>query len=434
MKFERVIRTKRDGHQNTAEQLKLVADGAATGTVKDAPLAAWLMAARIHGLSDEEAAHLTQAMAASGSVLDLSSLPETTLDKHSTGGVGDKTTLILLPLWAAAGLTIVKLSGAGLGITGGTIDKCHSIPGFRTDLTEQEMIEQARKIGISLAAASANLAPADRKLYALRDVTATVDELGLITSSILSKKLAAGCKNLVLDVKSGSGGFMRDDESAKRLAKTMVHTGRAAGMRVEAVITDMDYPLGKAVGNALEVREAIQFLHPDGANLRDPRLTAVVFALWKSGLRLFGRAATEESFKQQLDSGQALEKFYEWAAAQGASPEIRVGFDWLPTAPIQAPVLSEAEGYLEPGYAEVFGEIVRDLGGGLLQPDAKVDLAVGVELAINPGERIERGQPLCTIHARSEEQVKLSADHLRGRLRFTQHKPTERQPVLGEIV
>jgi pyrimidine-nucleoside phosphorylase len=376
---------------------------------------------------------LTLAIAASGSVLDLRSLPETTLDKHSTGGVGDKTTLILLPLWAAAGLTVVKLSGAGLGITGGTIDKCHSIPGFRTDLTKQEMIEQARRIGISLAAASADLAPADKRLYTLRDVTATVDELGLITSSILAKKLAAGCKNLVLDVKSGSGGFMKDDQSATRLAETLVQTGKAAGMKVVAVISDMDYPLGTAVGNALEVREAIQFLHPGGAKSGDPRLGEVVFALWKSGLRMFGMNATEETFVQLLESGQALEKFYEWAVAQGASPKIREGFDWLPAAPVQAPIFSESEGYLQPGSAEVFGEVVRDLGGGRLHPGAEVDPAVGVELAILPGERIEKGQLLCTVHAQSELQVKQSANYINERLRFSHQKPLDRGPVLAEI-
>jgi pyrimidine-nucleoside phosphorylase len=385
-----VIDAKRRGEAHSREVLRgFIADYVA-GRVPDYQVAAWLMAVCFRGLSAEETAELTLAMAHSGDVLDLSSLPHTA-DKHSTGGVGDKTSLVLAPLLAACGTTVAKMSGRGLGHTGGTVDKLESIPGFRAELSEREFYAQAEAVGVVITGQSKDLAPADGLLYALRDATATVASLPLIAASIMSKKLAGGAQAIVLDVKVGSGAFMKTPDEARALAQTMLAIGARAGRRVRALLSDMSEPLGYAVGNALEVEEAVRCLQGGGPDdLRDLCLALAEEAVAAAGLEC-DRQGLEEAFS----SGRAFEVFERWITAQGAQPG---ALGRLGRAPGQALYRAQTDGFVTGLEALAFGQAVKVLGGGRAHKGASIDVGVGAVLHAKVGDEVRRGEPLVTLY------------------------------------
>ena len=406
-----VIESRRDGRGNTHEELELLAEGAAVGSIPDYQLSAWLMAEFFNPLNAEETAWLTHAMANTGERVDLSGLPKPWVDKHSTGGVGDKTTLVLLPLLASCGLTMVKMSGRGLGITGGTVDKLESVPGFRMDLTPDELKAQAERIGLAITGQSPNLAPADKTLYSLRDVTATVDSIPLIVSSIMSKKLAGGADMVVLDVKCGSGGFMTDFDQAVKLAAALAETGRRVGMPAHIAITEMNQPLGRAVGNLLEVKEAAEVLKGAKGRFYD-----LCIALAGHTLVVSGKAETQERGEQlaieSVDSGRALQKAREWFKAQGATVDVFDQPEQLPVAPVHHVVSSPSSGWVERVDARTVGEVVIDLGGGRKVKTDSIDPTVGVECLMHIGDRVSLGEDVFVIHAASEDAATKAAESL----------------------
>jgi pyrimidine-nucleoside phosphorylase len=402
LNFVQIIANKRDGRQNTEDELRFLALGAADGSIPDYQLSAWLMAAYLNPLDADETAWLTRGMADSGTRIDLNGLPKPWVDKHSTGGVGDKTTLVLLPILAACGLTVVKMSGRGLGITGGTIDKLSAIPGFRLDLTPEEMKTQAARIGLALTGQSPNLAPADKALYALRDVTATVASIPLIVSSILSKKIAGGADTIVLDVKCGSGAFMPSLDKATALAKGLSETGSRLGLGVKVSISDMSQPLGAMVGNALEVGEAMSVLQ--GRDLTGPALRFRELCLYYAGetLEASGKATSVTTGKaiatEVLESGQAFEKFKEWVTAQGGTPIWQE--DSLPQAKATVKVSYPGHSaYVKTVDALTIGQAIIELGGGRKSKEDEVDLSVGIEIHVSVGDQVTQGALLCTVHA-----------------------------------
>ena len=385
-----LIARKRDGGELTGPELAAMI----SRETPDYQLAAFLMAVVLRGMSGRETADLMRAMVASGTRLDLGSVGRPVADKHSTGGVGDKTTLVVAPLVAACGVPVAKLSGRGLGHTGGTLDKLESIPGFRVDLEPQRLIEQVREVGIAVAGQTADLVPADRRMYALRDVTATVSSVPLIATSIMSKKVASGASRLVLDVKVGEGAFMPDLERARELAGAMIELGAAAGLPTTCMLTRMDEPLGRAVGNALEVAEAVDALCGRGpADLMDVCLTA-------AAIMTGDRAAVEAA----LASGAGHETYRRWIAAQGGDPDAP-----MHAAAVIVPVPSPRDGYVRSCHALALGEAAMRLGAGRARKEDSVDHAVGIVVNAKAGERVERGQPLATVHARSPAGVDAAA-------------------------
>ncbi len=387
------IREKRDGKAHAPEAIREWIRAITRDAVPDYQVAAWLMAVYFRGMTREETFALTDAMAHSGEVLDLSGLGPT-VDKHSSGGVGDKTSLVVAPVLAAAGAVVAKMSGRGLAHTGGTIDKLESIPGFRTELTKEAFFRQAREVGLVIAAQSADLAPADGKLYALRDVTATVESEPLIASSIMSKKLAAGARAIALDVKVGKGAFLKTREEARSLAELMVAIGEAAGRRVAAVLSQMDEPLGRAVGNAIEVREAIETLRGRGP----ADLTELALALAREGLELVGIPG--ERAEEALASGAALQKFRAFVAAQGGDPRVVDEPERLALAPGVAEVRAERGGVVTELDAYRVGLAVLRLGGGRERKGEPVDHGVGVYLERKVGDRVEPGEVLARVYHR----------------------------------
>jgi len=414
-----VIIKKRDGGELSAEEIAFFVQGYTQGAIPDYQASAWLMAVYLQGMSDRETLDLTLAMAQSGDVLDLKDIAPVTVDKHSTGGVGDKVSLVVAPLVAACGLPVAKMTGRGLGFTGGTVDKLESIPGFRTDLSVDEFRAQLKEIGIVLTGQSADLAPADRKLYALRDVTGTVSSIPLIVSSIMSKKLAAGADAIVLDVKVGSGAFMKTLTDAEVLATAMVNLGERAGRRVVALIADMSQPLGWAVGNALEVREAISVLHDAGpADVREHCLTVAAEMLTLGGQTPDADAGLETA-RLALSSGAAWRKFCQLVAAQGGDVAVVEDPARLPQAEFTDTVLAPCDGYLTEIDAVKVGMAVVALGGGREKKGDPVDHRVGVVLHYKVGDPVEEGSPLFTVHASDEDKLsdasrRLLAAHVLG--------------------
>ncbi|MEN2983350.1 MAG: thymidine phosphorylase [Thermus sp.] len=388
----RFIREKREGLKHRKEDLEAFLQGYLREEVPDYQVAAWLMAAFLRGLDREETLWLTEVMAYSGRVLDLSGLPHP-VDKHSSGGVGDKVSLLVGPILAASGCTFAKMSGRGLAHTGGTIDKLESVPGWRGEMTEAEFLERARRVGLVIAAQSPDLAPLDGKLYALRDVTATVESLPLIASSIMSKKLAAGARSIVLDVKVGKGAFMKTLEEARLLAQTMVEIGRGAGRRVRALLTSMEAPLGRAVGNALEVREAILALRGEGPE----DLVGVALRLAEEALSLEG--LDPAAAQRALETGAALEKFRAFLEAQGGDGRVVEDLGLLPLAE-ELPLRAEAEGVVQEVDAYRVGLAVLALGGGRRKKGEAIDPGVGVYLLKKPGDRVAQGEALALLYHR----------------------------------
>ncbi len=411
-----LIAKKRDGGTHDDAEIACLIDAYVAGRMPDYQMAAWLMAAYLRGLDEAETLALTMSMTASGQTIDLAGLPRPVVDKHSTGGVGDKTTLVLAPLVAACGLPVAKMSGRGLGHTGGTLDKLESIPGVRVDLSPEQFRAQVARIGVAVVAQSAEVVPADRLLYALRDVTATVDALPLIASSIMCKKLAAGADAIVLDVKTGGGAFMRETNAAVELARAMVEIGRGAGRRMAALVTDMDGPLGHAIGNALEVREAVDTLRGHGPD----DFTTLCLELAGRMLLLGDKAATAEEgvarARRALDDGAALRVFQQLIAAQGGPPD----FDGagLSEAPVQIAVTAPADGYIRRVDALALGVLARDLGAGRATKSDAIDPAVGLIVHRKAGDRIRRGDVLVTLHTGQRDASTLATWEARCRDAF----------------
>ena len=371
-----IIQRKRDGMELSNEEIASLITGFTDGSIPDYQMAAWAMAVYFQGMTASETAQLTLEMARSGEQMDLSDIPGIKVDKHSTGGVGDTTTLILAPLLAAAGVPVAKMSGRGLGHTGGTIDKLEAIKGFQTERTRDQFIEQVNRVGVAVIGQSGNITPADKKLYGLRDVTATVSSIPLIASSVMSKKIASGADAIVLDVKMGGGAFMKTLDDAIALAKAMVAIGTEVGRETVALITGMEQPLGTAVGNALEVREAIEALRGHGS----PRLLEVTLTLG-SHMMLLGRKAStlDEAralLEERIANGDALRKFKELIMAQGGTPEVVDDVTLLPTASLTIPVLADKDGYVAAIGAEEIGLAAMIVGAGRATKDSVIDLAV----------------------------------------------------------
>ena len=401
-----LIERKRNGEEIPAAELREFVAAYARDELPDYQAAALLMAVWFRGLSSAETFALTEAMVASGETVDLSGrLGRRVVDKHSTGGVGDKTTIALGPVVAACGAPFGKMSGRGLGHTGGTLDKLESIPGFRVELTTEELVQQVREIGLAVAGQSADLVPADRKLYALRDVTATIDEVSLIAASIMSKKIAGGASELVLDVKVGEGAFMRTVEDARRLAEAMRGLGEEAGMDVVCLLTDMEQPLGRAVGNAIEVREAYETLAGGGPpDFRELVLLAATQLLALSDLGLDEEAARERATASLAD-GSALAAYQRWVRAQGGDPDPSL----LPRAEVVLEMPAPVTGFVRELRAREVAAVAMTLGAGRERKDEPVDHAVGVVCRAKRGDRVEKGQPLAEIHARDDAAAEAAA-------------------------
>jgi pyrimidine-nucleoside phosphorylase len=399
-----VITKKRDRGELSREEIEFFVQGYARSEIPDYQASAWAMAVLLNGMTPSETTDLTLAMAHSGEVLDLSSVVPIAVDKHSTGGVGDKTTLVVEPVVAACGLPVGKMSGRGLGFSGGTLDKIESIPGFRTDLTTEEFLQQLHDVHLVLTGQTADLAPADGKLYALRDVTGTVQSIPLIASSVMSKKIAAGAQAIVLDVKLGLGAFMPDVEQARTLAELMVSIAQLAGRRAVALLSDMNQPLGNAVGNALELREAIQTLHGHGpADFKEHCLVVAGHLLALGGVAVDEEAGRRMAQKA-LSNGDAWDRFRALVAAQGGDVSYAADPDSLPKAKVIETVEAEQEGYLVQINARIVGETAVVLGAGRAKKEDSIDHAVGIVIHHKVGDFVEAGSPLFTVHARSERE------------------------------
>ena len=427
---------KRNGSVLTQAEIEYLVSGYVDGSIPDYQMSALAMAIYFQGMNSEETLHLTMAMTNSGEIISLQEIPGIKVDKHSTGGVGDTTTLVLAPLVAAAGVPVAKLSGRGLGHTGGTLDKLESIPGFSTEMTVAELITAVKNIGVAVAGQTGNLVPADKMLYALRDVTATVDSMPLIAGSIMSKKLAAGADALVLDVKSGDGAFLKDREQAFKLARAMVDIGSGAGRETVAVITNMDQPLGRAVGNALEVEEAILTLRGEGpADLEE---LCLVLGGWM--LCLAGKSACPEEgkviLKGLIKNGAALRKFKELIKNQHGDDTVTENLSLLPHTVNRFHVGSTGEGYISRLKAESIGIAAMILGAGREKKDSIIDPAVGITLEKKVGDRIGTDETLAVIHAREDAQPDLiySVQEMILSAYEFQNEPVDKSPlVFGSV-
>ncbi|MCM3627383.1 pyrimidine-nucleoside phosphorylase [Paenibacillus glycanilyticus] len=429
-----LIQKKRDSGELTAKELTFLVDGYCDGGIPDYQMSAWAMAVLFRGMTPAETAALTLAMANSGDQVDLAPIAGVKVDKHSTGGVGDKTTLIIAPLVASVGVPVAKMSGRGLGHTGGTIDKLESIAGFQTELSREKFLEQVNEIGLSVIGQSGNLAPADKKLYALRDVTATVESIPLIASSVMSKKIAAGADAIVLDVKTGSGAFMKTVEDSEKLAQAMVEIGTQVGRQTAAVISDMDQPLGFAIGNALEVREAIETLQGNGpADLTELCLTlgAHMVVLGKKAATV---AEAKELLQRKLDNGEALAKFKQFIAAQGGEAAVADDVTLLPQAAELVEVKAAAAGYVSAIEAEQLGIAAMLLGAGRATKEAAIDYSVGITIRKKVGDPVSEGDTLAVLHTRANDAaVEEVTVKVREAYTLSAEKPEER-PLLLSVV
>jgi pyrimidine-nucleoside phosphorylase len=429
-----LIRKKRDSGELSREEIAFLVSGYTRGQIPDYQMAAWLMAVWIRGLNQPETAALTEVMLHSGEVLNHTDIPGKKVDKHSTGGVGDKTSLILAPIVAAGGLTVPMISGRGLGHTGGTLDKLESIPGFNVNLSLAEFRRVLRECGMGLIGQTSEIAPADKKIYALRDVTSTVENIGLICASIMSKKLAEGIDALVLDVKTGSGAFMKKEEDSVRLAEVMVETGKRMGKKVVALITDMNQPLGRMAGHAHEVMESVEVLQGKGpADLRDlsQELSAWMFFL---GERTKSVEEGHRLAETMVATGKALEKFRQGIRLQGGDARVVDEPQRLPQARSHAEVLSPAPGYITATNCEHFGTALAMLGGGREKKEDTIDHAVGLEFHKRIGDRVEKNEKLVTIHYNSDAKLAEAKALIAGSYEVGAHPPSGKRPLICRII
>ena len=433
MRMYDLILKKKQGGELSTDEIRYMIEGFTEGSIPDYQMSAMTMAICFRGMTPRETVDLTLAMRDSGDVLDLSGIKGVKVDKHSTGGVGDKTSLALTPIIAALGVPVAKMSGRGLGHTGGTIDKLECFDGFTTALSEEQFAGNVNTIGIAIAGQTANLAPADKKLYALRDVTATVDQMSLIASSIMSKKLASGSDAIVLDVKTGNGAFMKKLEDSRALAKEMVSIGTMAGKKTVAVITDMDQPLGRAVGNSLEVREAIDTLRGEGpADFKE-----VVFALGSQMLMLAGRAADEKEARALMEGviedGSALDKFAQFVRAQGGDAAPVYDTSLLPVAGKTLEVTAKESGSVHRILAEDIGIACMTLGGGRETKESAIDLSVGIILEKKNGDAVSDGEVLATIYGNDDAKMQAAYEKIAHAYEIAK-EPAAFVPVVREYI
>lgn len=433
MRMYDIIHKKRQGGELTKEEIEWLVRAVTDGSVPDYQVSALLMAIYFKGMTRRETVDLTWAMARSGDMADLSPIPGAKVDKHSTGGVGDKTSLIVGPIAAACGVKIAKMSGRGLGHTGGTVDKLESIPGLHMDIPRERFYEIVNETGIAIVGQSGSLCPADKKLYALRDVTATVDSLPLIAASIMSKKLAAGADAILLDVKLGSGAFMKTHREARELAQLMADTGNDAGRRTAALITDMDMPLGRCIGNALEVSEAVEVLHGTG----DSRLTELSLELAAGMIYLANLAPSREAAlslaKEAVRDGRAFKTLCSMAAAQGGDPGYLDDTGRLPLSPCVLTVVAPESGYIAAMDAETCGLAAMELGAGRESKEDAIDYGAGIVLLANRGSRVEKGQPIARLYAQSDGQCQRSMERFLSALTIEKEEPEVRPLIIERI-
>lgn len=433
MRMYDLIKKKRDGGALTDNEIAYMISGYTNGQIPDYQMSAMMMAMYYQGLSEAETLSLTMEMAHSGELLDLSTIQGIKVDKHSTGGVGDKTSLALTPMVAACGVKVAKMSGRGLGHTGGTIDKLESFTGFHTDITTEQFVSQVNRIGIAIMGQTADLAPADKKLYALRDVTATVDQMSLIASSIMSKKLAAGADAIVLDVKTGSGAFMKREADAEALAREMVRIGNGAGRRTTAVITDMDQPLGLAVGNALEVQEAIETLNGNGPE----DFLELCLTLGSHMLLAAGEADTIERARERLlaviENKAALQKLAEFVEAQGGDANMVYHPERLPKASLTESVCADRDGYIAGIVCDEVGICSLMLGGGRETKEDVIDLSVGIVFRKKKGDAVRQGEPIATLHANDAEKLAAAKERLTCAVKI-EEKPVAKMALIKQVI
>ena len=432
MRVYDLIQKKKNGEELTPAELDFLVQGYTNGTIPDYQMSAFAMAVYFQSMTPAETAALTDAMARSGDTVDLSCFGDLSVDKHSTGGVGDKTTLILAPIVASLGCKVAKMSGRGLGHTGGTVDKLEAIPGYKTTLTGEEFLTQVSEIGVAVIGQSGNLAPADKKLYALRDVTATVDSIPLIASSIMSKKLAAGSHSIVLDVKFGSGAFMKTEEDAAALARAMVDIGTECGRNVSAVLTNMDIPLGCGIGNALEVEEAMEVLRGEGPE--DLRTVSVVLASHMVSLAL---GITVEEAKSRvedaLDSGRALNTFRRWITAQGGDGAVCDDPSVMKQSSIIREVRAPRDGYITHMNTEKIGEAAVVLGAGRTRKEDDIDPAAGLRILKKTGDFVQEGEALAYLHTESEKSFREGESRYLEAIEFGENAP-ETMPLISRVI
>ena len=433
MRMYDLILKKKSGEELTNQEIEYMINGYTKGSIPDYQMSAMMMAICFKGMTPEETKNLTLAMAHSGDTLDLSAIEGIKVDKHSTGGVGDKTSLVLGPMVASLGVAVAKMSGRGLGHTGGTIDKLESFTGFTTGISKETFIKNVNEIHMAIAGQTADLAPADKKLYALRDVTGTVDQLSLIASSIMSKKLASGADAIVLDVKTGDGAFMKTLEDSKALAKAMVSIGKLAGKNMAAIISDMDQPLGNAVGNVLEVKEAIDTLHGNGPK----DLEELVFTLGSYMVVAAQKADTLEEarakLQQTIKDGSAFETFKKFVVAQGGCEDEVIHPEKLVSAQYIEDVICDTNGYVAKIQTEEIGRISLLLGGGRETKESEIDLAVGVVLGKKRGDAVHTGDVLATIHANDKEKLAQAKERLRKAYKIVK-EVVEKEPIIKEVI
>lgn len=428
-----IIEKKRDKKELSKEEIEFFVNGYTKGEITDYQASALVMAIYINGMTNEETTNLTLSMAHSGEILDLSKLGKTIVDKHSTGGVGDKVSLILLPLVASFGVPVAKMSGRGLGFTGGTVDKLESIPGYKTDIDINKFVQNVENIGISMISQTLNLAPADKKLYSLRDSIACVESIPLIASSIMSKKIASGADKIVLDVTVGSGAFMKDLKSAEKLAKEMIEIGNLAKRETVAVITNMDEPLGRSVGNSLEVKEAIEALR--GNILEDVK--QVVLALGSYMLKLSGVEEDLETAKKMLEenlnNGKAYKKFLELVKNQGGDITYIEDIDNLEETKYIEPVYSEKTGYIYNINAKEIGKLACYLGAGRVTKEDKIDKSVGIELLKKVGDKVSKDEVIAYLHINKPEQLEIAKEKIKEIIKIRKEKQEKLKTIIKVI-
>lgn len=433
MRMFDIISKKRDGNVLTNEEIEFFVNGYVSGDIPDYQVSSLLMAIYLNGMNDDETTTLTMLMAKSGEVIDLSSIPGIKVDKHSTGGVGDKTTFIISPIVASCGVPVAKMSGRGLGHTGGTIDKMESIPGMRTNIDREEFFDIVRNVGACVIGQSGNIVPADKKFYALRDVTATIESIPLIASSIMSKKLAAGSDAILLDVKTGSGAFMKTTDNAIELAKAMVAIGEKVGRKTIALITDMDRPLGKSIGNALEMKEVCDTLRGKGPN----DLTEICLTLSANMLYLAGKGSLDDCYslaKDALESGRAFEKLKEMVKAQGGDVSVIDDNSKFESSKVVKGLAAAQEGYISSMDTEKCGIASMILGAGREKKEDAIDYSAGVILHKKIGDYVKRGDLIASLYSSSEEKCVASSRLLGEAIKISSYKPNVRPIILARVI